>query len=174
MRKLFLMIITTLALIAPVSAMASSTDKDDNAAKAKVTALVEKYSKRDGFESTKFGSVATSAMRSMMKLGAKSQDPKSKKTMKVFDGVKSFVILQYEDCSSSSLAVFEREFRSAVSGYDVLFEAKDGGDKTTVYALINEKKSVVTQFILQAEKTLIIMDGSIDLKTLVEATQQIK
>ena len=69
-----------------------------NVSKTQLAALVSDYRNCDGVELVQLGSLATSAIKTAIRVSAKD-DPDAAEALKLLGGIRRLTVFEYEDCS---------------------------------------------------------------------------
>ena len=155
--------ITILCFLAlSLSAMARK-----NVSKTQLAALVSDYRNCDGVELVQLGSLATSAIKTAIRVSAKD-DPDAAEALQLLGGIRRLTVFEYEDCSPAVKEKITRRIDRILSDSELLIEAKDGGDSMRMYGVVDETGNTVRDFILHTPGScaLICIFGKVSMKAL--------
>lgn len=153
--------ITILCFLAlSLSAMAGK-----NISKTQLAALVSDYRRCDGVELVQLGSLATSALKTVIRASAKD-DPDAAEALQLLDGIRQLTVFEYEDCSSAVKEKISRRIDRILSESDLLIETKDGSDTMRMYGVVDENGDTVRDFVLHTPGScaLICIFGKVSMK----------
>jgi len=134
--------------------------------KEKLLGIISEYKVYEGVEVVRVGRVGTSAIKSMIRLAALTEDdPDIRDAMRIIAGIKRVVIMEFEDCDDWVRERICFKLDKALSGSDLLMEVKDGDSGMSMYGVVSDDSSVVKDFVLYspADCTLICMFGSLSM-----------
>lgn len=128
--------------------------------KAQLNAVLSEFRQYDGVEVVRLGSLATSALRGVVRLASKS-DPDAREALALMRGIKRLNVLEYEDCTPEVRERINQKLARILSDSELLMEAKDSGETVRMYTVGSEK--LINGFVLLAaepeEVTFICLDG---------------
>ena len=138
-----------------------------NVSKTQLAALVSDYRNCDGVELVKLGSLATSAIKTAIRVSAKD-DPDAAEALQLLGGIRRLTVFEYEDCSPAVKEKITRRIDRILSDSELLIEAKDGGDSMRMYGVVDETGDTVRDFILHTPGScaLICIFGKVSMKAL--------
>lgn len=149
-------------LALPLLAMAGK-----NVSKTQLTAVISEFRQYDGVELVRLGSLATSALKTVIRLSAK-EDPDSAEALRLLKGIRRLTVFEYEDCQPDIKERISRRLNRTLNGSDLLMEAKDGGDSMRMYGVVDESGDTVRDFVLYSPGScaLICIFGKVSMKAL--------
>ena len=149
-------------LVLSLSAMAGK-----NVSKTQLATLVSEYRQYDGVELVQLGSLATSALKTVIRISAKN-DPDAAEALQLLNGIRRLTVFEYEDCSPAVKEKITRKLNRILNGSELLIEAKDGDDSMRMYGVVDEKGDTVRDFILHTPCScaLICIFGKVSMKAL--------
>lgn len=149
-------------LVLSLSAMAGK-----NVSKTQLATLVSEYRQYDGVELVQLGSLATSALKTVIRISAKN-DPDAAEALQLLNGIRRLTVFEYEDCSPAVKEKITRKLNRILNGSELLIEAKDGDDSMRMYGVVDEKGDTVRDFILHTPGScaLICIFGKVSMKAL--------
>lgn len=149
-------------LVLSLSAMAGK-----NVSKTQLATLVSEYRQYDGVELVQLGSLATSALKTVIRISAKN-DPDAAEALQLLNGIRRLTVFEYEDCSPAVKEKITRKLNRILNGSELLMEAKDGDDSMRMYGVVDEKGDTVRDFILHTPGScaLICIFGKVSMKAL--------
>lgn len=159
--KKFVLLLTLLAFC--FSGYASAKPAK-GVSKEKLLTLISEYRPNDGFHVVKLGSFATSLARTAAKITFRVDgDEEAAEAVKMINGVRKVVVVEYEDCERSVRDSFNTKARGLLRNYDLLMEVKDDEDQVFMYGLVDDKASSVKDFVIYVPEdcALICMFGSL-------------
>lgn len=115
--------------------------------KTQLAGVISEFRNCEGVELVKLGSLATSALKTTIRLSAKD-DPDAGEALELFKGIKRFTVFEYEDSSDSVKQKINRRLDNVFGSSDLLMEVKDGDDVMKMYGVLNEKTGTVGDFVL--------------------------
>ena len=110
---------------------------------------------------------------SFIKLGAKKsiEDAEDLRTARaLFKGIKKLMIVSYDECSPELRERFNRKVARTLNGCELLIEAKDEGEKVSIYGTSSRDGSKISDIVMFApnDGALICFFGTIDANKLGE------
>lgn len=160
-RILLLFLLALLPLAASAGKPAART-----ASKSKLAAVVSEFRGYDGVEVVKLGWLGTAAVKSVVRMAAKS-DPDAKQALDVVRGVKRFTVLEYDGCTPAVRERITRRLDQALHGSELLMEAKDGSERVQMFGVVDDATGEVRDFVMHAPSShaLICIFGSIPMES---------
>ena len=148
--------ILALAAISFTLVCTPAISRDDNPGE-KAIRLMERYDSEKGVEYLKIGSFLLGI--------AKTFAPEDKG--EIMEYLDNMAVFSAEDASAEVQERFFRELEPAMTGYQKLIEARDGGDDMTIYFL-NKDEETISQLMLvtRSEAAVIYMCGEIPVSLL--------
>ncbi len=116
-----------LALATLVSAWAASP--------LKLESLIRQYKGEPGFETISMGPVALSLLRGAATVSAGSMTEQDRLALKVFDGIKKLIIVDFEDAAPSVKTRLSEGLEKQVDVRDLIVETRESGEKVGVCGL---------------------------------------
>lgn len=158
MKRLLLLI----CILLPFQAYALTPEK--KVSKTAVSTVISECRSYDGVEIVRLGRVATSAIKSVIRVAAIG-DSDAREALRLMRGIHQVSVLDYEDCSDRDKRHITRKLERALSGSEVLMEASDGDDDMKIYGLFDDDNGTVRDFVLYSptDCSLICIFGSISL-----------
>ena len=155
-------ILLLFALVLPLAAAGRPADKP--VSKAKITAVISEFRRYDGVEVVRLGRVATAAIKGVMRAST-HDDPEAREALALMRRIKRFEVFEYDDCAPEVRERIARRLDDALSGSDLLMEAKDGGSSMRMFGVLDEKTDQVRDFVIHSPENgaLICLFGSIPL-----------
>ena len=149
-------------LILSLSAMAGK-----NVSKTQLATLISEYRHYDGVELVQLGSLATSALKTVIRISAKD-DPDAAEALQLLNGIRRLTVFEYEDCSPAVKEKITRKLNRILNGSELLMEAKDDGDSMRMYGVMDEKDDTIRDFVLHSPDScaLICIFGKVSMKAL--------
>ena len=118
-----------------------------NIRKGQLASFISEYRHADGVECVRLGTIATSALKTTIRLSAKD-DPDGRQVLKAIGGVRNLMVFEYEDCDSQLKDRINDRLSRILAGSELLMEVKDGSDGMQMYGLIDEKGECIRDFVL--------------------------
>jgi hypothetical protein len=146
-------------LITLCMVLSLATAARTSAQPAQIRTLVNEYRNEPGVEVVDLGSVALGLLRATIRTQAENQQ--DQQAIDLLRSIKRLTIL---DCSGAAQNVkdsFLRKAKRALSGEEMLMEAKDGDETVRVYGQSSADGNLLQDIIILADDTLISMKGSI-------------
>lgn len=142
---------------------AAHKDKVDSSA---ISALVEKYEGKEGFETVTFGNLAVGLVK--MLANATAQTPEDKAALGVMDGINKFIAVEYHGASASEKASFDKEISALLEGAEKIVEVKDSGDSVDIYGTLSKDGEKIKDVIIHVpeESSLVCIFGTLGIKDL--------
>lgn len=147
-------------LLLPLSGWAGKPVK-----KGQLASLVSEYRGVEGVELVRLGTLATSAIKTTVRLSAKD-DPDARQALDLLSGIRRLTIFEFEDCEASVKEKINNKLGRILKGSDLLMEVKDGSDAMQMYGILDEKGDSVSDFVLYTpgECALICIFGKVSMK----------
>ena len=148
-------------------ALSLSAMAGKNVSKTQLAALVSEYRQYDGVELVQLGSLATSALKTVIRISAKD-DPDAAEALQLLGGIRRLTVFEYEDCSPAVKERITRKLNRILDSSELLIEAKDGDDAMRIYGVVDEKGDSVRDFVLHTPGScaLICIFGKVSMKTI--------
>lgn len=168
MKNLFAIIIAAFIACAPASA-----GRDRGAIpRHKILSIVDEYRDYEGVNVLKVGSLGTSALRAVAKLAIVSEgvDEDARTAMKLINGVRSFMIVDYDDCNPGIRERLGKRLERLFRNYEPIMEFKDDGDIVRFYGVMNDKTGEIKDLVLYVptDGALICVFGKIAMEKAME------
>lgn len=133
---------------------------------AKVQTLINEYRHQDGFETISIGPLGMTLMRSIIHHSG-DVDQDDLEVLRSFDSVRRLTIVDFEDAPASARERFTRKVERLLDGMELILEAKDDGDRFSIYGI--EKGGKVRDCILYCPGSMLLcVRGSVNLEKLLE------
>lgn len=135
----------------------------------KVNALVSSFSGVDGVEVVHIGSVGMSLARTVTRIAA-LDDSDARQAVKVLKGLKSLTVMDFEDASPEVKERIARKASKLFTPKNLLVEAVDDGEKTSIYGDISPDGGKVKNFVVFSPEsgTLVCLFGTFDLDSVMK------
>lgn len=148
-------------------ALSLSAMAGKNVSKTQLAALVSEYRQYDGVELVQLGSLATSALKTVIRISAKD-DPDAAEALQLLGGIRRLTVFEYEDCSPAVKEKIARRIDRILNSSELLIEAKDGDDAMRMYGVVDEKSDSVRDFVLHTPGScaLICIFGKVSMKAI--------
>lgn len=158
-------ILLILTVLIPLCSVAKTQDRTLN--KSRVLTVISECKRHQGAEGLRLGRFATSAIKMAVRLASKG-DSDAAEALSLMKGVNSMAILDYDDCSEAVKSSVTQRLNALFSGLEPIMEAVDEGEKTSIYALVDDKSDKMSDFIFYSpsEGSLVCLFGTISLKDL--------
>lgn len=163
MKKILL--IAAILLILPFSG--ECRQKEKAVSSGKITSIITEFRGQEGVETVRLGRIGTAALKGAIRLSA-SDDPEAREILKSIGGMKSLVVFDFEDASSSVKERIISRLERALEGVELLMEVKDGSDTMQMYGVLSEDGEKISDFIMHSPSdcALICLFGSISTEIL--------
>ncbi len=132
--------------------------------KSGLFAIISEYKGKDGFEIVQIGSFGTSALKTMIRASAASDDSEDTRMMlKAMKGIKKMAIVEYKGCDEAVRAEFNARIEKALDRSELLIDVSDGNEAMRIYGIVDEQKNAINDFVMYApdDCALICLFGSI-------------
>ena len=158
-------ILTIALLMLPVLA-ASARSVSKAGIRQQLSSLVRDFKHEEDFNAINLGPFASSIVKGIIG-SASDSDEDMKQFVKAVKGIRSFTVVDYEDCSSKVKAQVQSRVEYMLSGMTVLIETKDGGDVVKICGEVSEDGSTVSDIIIYtSDCALIYLRGTISMDRL--------
>lgn len=144
-----------LALATLVSAWAASP--------LKLESLIRQYKGEPGFETISMGPVALSLLRGAATVSAGSMTEQDRLALKVFDGIKKLIIVDFEDAAPSVKTRFSEKLEKQFEGMELILEAHEDGEKMRIYG-VEEGGRLKDCVLYSSDGVFLYARGSIDMQ----------
>lgn len=133
-----------------------------NQAKSKdVESLALEYRNREGFEVVSLGRLGLGLIKGAAVLSGEL-DEEDRAALKVFNGIKRLVIVDFESADAKAKKEFTRKAEKLLSKMELVIEAKDGGETMSIYGI--EDGGFIRDCVLySSDGALLITKGRISL-----------
>ena len=163
MKKKIILILVCLMSFAGIAFGATSLTK------ARLTSLIRECRGIEGTEVVRLGNFVTGAVKGIVWLSS-TDDPDAKEFLKIFGGIKSISIMEFEDCAPLDRVYISERIGRLLEDADVLVDIKDEGEHLRIYGVFDEEKNVMKDFVMYSEEdcALICLFGKISMDTVSE------
>ena len=163
MRKKLLLILVGLMSFAGIAFGATTLTK------ARLTSLINECRGIEGTEVVRLGGFTTGAIKGIIRI-AGAGDPDTKEFFKIFGGIKSISIMEFEDCASVDRVYISERISRLLEDAEVLVDIKDDGEHICIYGVFDEEKNTVKDFVMYSreECALICLFGKISMDAVSE------
>ena len=163
MKKILILILVCLISFTGIAFGATSLTK------ARLTSLIKECRGIEGTEVVRLGNFVTGAVKGIVWL-ASTDDPDAKEFIRIFGGIKSISILEFEDCAPLDRVYISERIGRLLEDADVLVDIKDDGEHMCIYGVYDEEKNTVKDFVMysQEECALICLFGKMSMDTVSE------
>lgn len=179
MKRTAIIIIVLLSCLVSHASFAGGAAKGaatDGIRAEKLTGLISEFSRKEGFDVVRIGRFGTSAIKSIIRLGALADgDSDEAKAFKdVIGGLRKLAIVDYGECSDSDRQRFERKLERLLRDEDLIMEVKDGGESYRIFGVLDEDSDKLRDFVLYdpSDCSLICLFGSMSLSALTSAVDR--
>ncbi len=141
---------------------ANNEKKKASADSGQLSSLVSEFNAKDGFHVIRIGGLGTSIAKSIMKRAAK-EDEDVRIISNIAEGIDRLMVIEYGDASDSDKERFRAGLQKCLRNSELLLEAKDGGDRVTLYGVISDDTATIRDFIfnIPSDDALVCMFGSV-------------
>jgi hypothetical protein len=159
LKKLLLFFLLLLPLTAGAARPHRSVSSSD------VSSIISEFRHCEGVEVIRLGRMGTALARGVFHY-ADDGDEDMQELGRVLRGIKGMAIMDYEDASGEVRERIERRLTRALSGRELLIEAKDGGDIMQIFGRLDEATGTVRDFVMHVpgDGALICLFGSIPME----------
>lgn len=137
---------------------------------AKVQTLINEYRHQDGFETISIGPLGMSLLRSFVRHSG-DVDQEDLEVLRSFDSIRRVTIVDFEDAEASVRARFTRKLERLLDGMELILEAKDDGDRLSIYG-IEDDGQVRDCIFYSPDGMLLCVKGSVNLEKLLETANR--
>lgn len=122
--------------------------------------LAGQYKHYEDFEVVKIGPLL---MKLVKWTADKEMDPTDEDTWAFVEGVKKFVVVDYDDASEKVKSEFNAKAAKILAKSEVLMEAKDEGDLVKIYGNVSEDGSKVSDLVIfvPSDGAMICISGTV-------------
>ena len=167
MKKSLLILSMILTTITVFAARPAETDAHSyKTAFKSLTAVVEEFKNKEGFDVMSLGPVAISAVRTLSRMTADaSQDDDTKMAVAFLSGVKKMVVAEYGESAEDIRNAFNERVESAMDKIEPIMEANDEEDNVKIYGTVDEDTKKVTDLVIFVrDDCLVCIQGNISLE----------
>lgn len=133
----------------------------------KMQTLINEYRHHEGFDGISVGPLGVALLKTIA-LSDSDLDEEDRAVLRAFNKIKRVTILDFEDAEADVKARFVQKAKQILSGMELILEAKDDGDKLSIYGV--DKGDEIRDCILwDPDGTIICVRGSVTLDKLVAA-----
>lgn len=133
----------------------------------KVQTLVNEYRHNDGFDYVSLGPLALKLVKAVAFHDA-DMDPEDREILRSFSDIRRLTVLDFEDARDDVKERFVQKVQQALKGMELILEAKDDGDRLSIYGMDDGEK-IHDCILWNPEGTLICVRGTVTLDKLMEA-----
>lgn len=164
MKKFFLFAFLCLVAFTSCANGANNEKKKASADNGQMASLVSDFDQKDGFHVVRIGSLGTSIAKSIMRRAAK-EDNDVQLVSNIAEGIDKLVVIEFGDASASDKESFRARLQDCLRSSELLLEAKDGGDKVSIYGVASDDASIIRDFIfyVPSEDAVVCMFGSVSM-----------
>ena len=166
MKKKIILILACLMSFAGIAFGATSLTK------ARLTSLIKECRSIEGTEVVRLGNFTTGAIKGIIRI-AGATDPDTKEFFRIFGGIKSISIMEYEDCAPLDRAYISERIARLLEDAEILADIKDDGDHICIYGVFDEEKNTVKDFVMYSQEdcALICLFGKLSMDAVSELAQ---
>lgn len=159
--------ILTIALLMLPFMVASANDGDSKATtKRQFASFVKEFRHEEDFNAINLGSLGSSVIKGIIGAAA-DKDKDMKEFIKAISGVKSFTLVDYEDCSPTVKSKVQSRLDAILGSSELLLEARDEDDVVRIFGSISKDGSKASDIIIYTSDCAVIyMGGTIDVAKL--------
>ena len=125
----------------------------------KLRSLVTSYKGTEGFDVVDLGGPALLLLKAAARSGAESDEDRA--AMDLFRSLKRLTVVDFSEAAPEKRERFLHKVERILAHEEVLMEAKDGGEKVSIYGLSSKDGSRIEDIIILAGEALISVKGSI-------------
>lgn len=135
---------------------------------ARIQTLINEYRHQDGFETISVGPLGMSFLNAVIRHSG-DMDREDLEILHSFDRIKRLTIVDFEDAETSVRERFTRKVERLLSGMELILEAKDDGDRFSIYG-IEDGGTVRDCILYNPGGMLLCIRGSVNLEKLMAGT----
>ena len=156
-------ILLAVILILPVCAQAK--DRTDKCiSQESLMQIIDTYGNEEGFEVVYLGGMATSAIRTMLRIAAHNEDdPEVREAIKIIKGIKKITVIEYEDVNAATREKITGKLDKLMESAELLMEVKEEDGLMRMYGVVSDDSKTISNFVLYVPEdyTLICLFGTI-------------
>lgn len=165
MKRILLLLLSLAALSGQVPEAAARSVPEQ-----RLVNIVNGFRGTEGFEVVKIGRFGVWLMRSAAGLSEAGGDPEFRQALKVMNGVRRLVVVEYEDGSERERGLFNDRISSALRNSDLLMSVNDGGSSVSIYGTPDEKTGDIRDLVIFTpdDCALVCVFGRISMEAVAE------
>lgn len=132
----------------------------------KMQTLINEYRHQDGFDTVSIGPLGMSLMKGIIRF-SDDVDSEDLAVLRSFDSIRRVTIVDFEEADESIRQRFTRKVEKLLSRMELILEAKDDGDRLSIYG-IDDGSKVRDCVLYSPDGMLICVKGSVNLEQLLE------
>lgn len=171
MKRILLLLLLSLAASSGMAAVAEARSVPEQ----RLVNIVNGFRGTEGFEIVKIGRLGVWLMRSAASLTEAGSDPDVRQALKVMNGVRRLVVVEYGDGPERERRLFNDRISSALSNSDLLMSVNDGGSSVSIYGTPDEKTGDMRDMVIFTpdDCALVCVFGRISMEAVVELLKDI-
>lgn len=149
--------------------------KEKNVKNESIVKVVSEYRGEDGFEMVSLGKLATSAIKSAIRIASDfDDDPDLKEVRKAIQKIDKAYIVEFEDVREEVRKEIVSRLDDVFDDTDLLMEIKSDDDKMRIYGVVSDDNQTVRDFVLYVPEdcTLICLSGSVSMDPIFKLMEQ--
>ena len=137
--------------------------------RTQLSSFISEYRGCEGVELVQLGSLATSALKTAIRMAAKEDDdPDLRHALSMLKGIRRLTVFEFEDAAPALKEKMNLRLARILDKSELLFEAKDGGDSFSMYGVIDDKAGTASDFVMYSPEScaLICIFGKVSVDAL--------
>ena len=127
----------------------------------RINQLAGQYKGQEGFEVVSVGQLGLSLLKGAALLSG-DLDEQDRAALKLFDGIRKLVILDFEDASPSAKVHIAGQVEKVLTGMELVMEMHDSEETVRIYG-VEDGPLIKDCIIFSSDGALICIDGGIDM-----------
>lgn len=165
MKKIIFLLPLAVLLLCGCQVRAKETSSDSHSS---ISGLVSEYSLRSDFEVIRLGRLGMGLVRTVLR---NNMDHEDMEVLDLIRDVKKIVVANYGDCEASVRDEFVSRLNRLLDKDCLLLEAKDSGERLSIYGEASDSGDRITNLIINAPDSgaLICIYGTIPTESISKA-----
>lgn len=133
--------------------------------------LAENYRGKEGFEVVHVSGIPFGLLRTLAAFA--DADDQTEQALKSLKGIKSMLVVDYEDASLKLKQEFNTKAEKILSGMEMLMDAEDDGERVRMYGIVSEDGKTLSDYVIFCpdDGTLVCFSGKINMEEMMELAQ---
>ena len=166
-----------ISIVALVAAVMLSCGNPTNAAQKRqdpdISAVIDAHRSTEGVNVISIGKVGLGLLGMIAR--TQVNDSKAMAVLKSLGGVDKVVVVEWGSCAKDDIEKMDEDFSTALSGKELVLEARDGNDVVRIYGVVDDEGMLSDCIIYcPGESALVCATGTIDLSSIMALAQDEK